>query len=123
MAKLEWRILRGKVLNNTAFTMITEARAIQLSPRTAAKQNAGEALSSNEQIEIINFNAAQFILKHQPEIHAICEARERKRNEQLGMQPSFSEAKWIIERPEEEESSSAPQLSDYIDPRGEISQI
>jgi hypothetical protein len=122
MAKLEWRILTGKVLNNTAFTMITDARAIQLSPRTAARQHNKEALSSNEQIEIINFNAAQYILNHQPEIHAICEARERKRNEQLGMPPSFSEAKWIVERPEEEEASSAPKLSDYIDPRGEISQ-
>jgi hypothetical protein len=123
MAKLEWRILTGKVLNKTAFNMVAEARAIQLSPRTAAKQNSNEHLSSNEQIEIINFNAAQYILNHQPEIHAICEARERKRNEQLGNPPSFSEAKWIVERPEEEESSSAPKISDYLDPRGEISQI
>jgi hypothetical protein len=123
MAKLEWKILKGKVLNKTAFDMVADARAIQLSPRTAAKQSNKLALSSNEQIEIINFNAAQYILNHQPEIHAICEARERKRNEQLGMPPSFSEAKWIVERPEEEaESSSAPQLSDFIDPRGEISQ-
>jgi hypothetical protein len=122
MAKLEWKDLIGKVLNKTAFNMVIEARSIQLKPRTAARRNNNEQLTSDEQIEIIKFNAAQYILNHQPEIHAICEARERKRNEQLGMQPSFSEAKWIIERPEEEESS-APQLSDYLDPRGEISQI
>ncbi len=122
MAKLEWKTLTGKVLNKTAFDMVTQARNIQLSPRTAAKKNGGVALSGDERIEIINFDAAQYILNHQAEIHAICEARERKRNEQLGNPPSFSETKWIIERPEEEESS-APQLSDYIDPDNEISQI
>ncbi len=107
MAKLEWKELIGKVINKTAFSMISEARSIQLSPRTAAKQNNKVALTGDEQIEIINFEAAQYILKHQAEIHAICEARERKTNEQLGRPPSFSEAAWIIERPEEKEASKS----------------
>jgi hypothetical protein len=106
MAKLEWKELVGKVLNKTAFNMIAEAGAVRLSTRTAAKKNNNEALSGDEQIEIINYEAAQYILKHQFEIHAICEARERKKNEQLGNPPSFSETAWIINRPDEEAKSS-----------------
>jgi hypothetical protein len=117
--QLEWKELVGKVLNKTAFSMIAEARSIQLSNRTAAKQNNNEALTGDERIEIINFDAAQYIVEHQAEIHAICEARERKKNEQLGNAPSFSEAAWIIERPEQQRASPPPKLSDFINTREE----
>ncbi len=76
-------------------------------------------LTVDEQIKVIKFNYAQYIIGHELETHAICEARERKRNEMLGKPPTLSEVQYLIEKPEEEESSSAPKLSDYIDPENE----
>jgi hypothetical protein len=45
------------------------------------------------------------IVKYELETHAICEARERKRNAQLGLPPTVSEIQHIVETPDEAELS------------------
>jgi hypothetical protein len=106
MAVLEWRELVGKTWNKTAFLMITQAREIKIDNTILAKARAETVLTNEERIKLIRFNYAQYIAQHEFEIHAICEARERKRNAQLGLPPTVSEIQFIIEMPEQPEFSS-----------------
>ncbi len=92
--------------------MISQAKQVQ--PTTAmAKKRNGEKLSLPERIQLIEWEAAQYILNHQLECHAICEARDRKRNAVLGMPPTFSEVEYLVETPEEE-TGPPPKLTDFL---------
>ncbi len=105
MAVLEWRSLVGGVWNKTAHTMISEARQIKIDNKILAKNHNNIALTADEQIQLIKFNYAQYVVKYELETHAICEARERKRNAQLGLPPTVSEIQYIVETPDEAELS------------------
>jgi hypothetical protein len=52
------------------------------------------------------FQAYVVVLKHPEYAHAICEARERKRNAQLGVPPTPSEFAELITKPEQEVSNA-----------------
>ncbi len=109
---MQWKHLVGKVLNNQAFEII--ARAQQISPTKAmAKKRSGEKLNLTETIQVIEYETAQYILSHQLECHAICEARARKRNAVLGIAPTFSEVQYLVEAPDEEQDRP-PKLEDFL---------
>jgi hypothetical protein len=109
---MNWKHLVGKVLNNEAFGIIAQAKQVQ--PTTAlAKKRNGDRLNLTETIQVIEYETAQYILTHQLECHAICEARARKRNAVLGMPPTFSEVQFLVEAPEEE-TNRPPSLEDFL---------
>jgi hypothetical protein len=109
---MKWRHLVGNVLNNHAFEIIAKAK--QVSPTTAlAKKRSGEKLTLAETIQVIEYETAQYILSHQLELHALCEARDRKHNAALGLPPTNSEIQFLIEAPDEEENRP-PKLENFL---------
>ncbi len=109
---MQWKHLVGKVLNNQAFGIIAKAKQVQPTTALAKKQN-GEKLNLAETIQVIDWETAQYILTHQLECHAICEARDRKRNAVLGLPPTFSEVQYLVEAPDEE-PDRPPKLADFL---------
>jgi hypothetical protein len=110
---MNWKQLVGKVLNNNGFEMIRQAQQVQAT-RALAKKRNGDKLNLAETIQVIEFETAEYILSHQLECHAICEARARKRNELNGLPPTFSEIQFLVEAPEEEEDRP-PKLKDFLE--------
>jgi hypothetical protein len=109
---MEWKHLVGKVLNNGAFGIISKAKQVPATTALAKKKN-GEELNLAETIQLIDWETAQYILSHQLECHAICEARDRKRNAVLGLPPTFSEVQYLVEAPDEE-PDRPPKLTDFL---------
>lgn len=106
MNVLDWQSLTGDVWNKTAFRMIGEAKELKIDNKVLAKFRNKETLTNDEQIQLIKFRHAQYIIRHELEVHAICEARERKRNAQLGLPPTVSEIQFIVENLGKEESET-----------------
>lgn len=110
---MQWKHLVGKVLNTGAFDIIYKAQRVVPNRAASAKKANGLKLNLAETIEIIDWETAQYILSHQLECHAICEARDRKRNAVLGLPPTNSEVQFLVEAPEEE-TNRPPSLEDFL---------
>jgi hypothetical protein len=63
----------------------------------------------------VRFESYIAILRHPEVSHAVCEARERKRNSSLGLPPTVCELAELITKPEAEvvnvESSTTPEFN------------
>ncbi len=120
---LNWKPLIGKCWNAAAAAwsneMLREAQLLKIvldEQHLVGKEGPNRAhVEPWTAMHEVRFNNYITVLQH-PEIsHAICEARERKRNAQLGLPPTISELAELITKPEQEVASveSRPQQGEF----------
>ena len=106
---LNWKELVGRVWNESGKEMINRAQLQSNSLTNLQKRQGllGKKLSDNEApiakwspIHAAQLAACQAILNNPEAVHAVCEVRERKRNNTLGLLPTVSELYEIITAPE-----------------------
>ncbi len=107
---LDWKPLIGKCWNQAAATWSNEMlRQAQLLKTILDDQHlVGKEDPNRASVEPwtplheVRFNNYIAVLQHPEVAHAMCEARERKRNAQLGLPPTVSELAELITKPEQE---------------------
>ncbi len=121
---LNWRPLVGKCWNQAAAAWSNEMlRQAQLLKTVKDEQHlVGKESPNRAPIEKWTtlheerFEAYIAVLQHPEIAHAVCEARERKRNSSLGLPPTISELAELITKPEQEVASveSRPQQGESV---------
>ncbi len=120
---LNWRPLVGKCWNAAAAAwsneMLREAQLLKIvldEQHLVGKEGPNRApVEKWTAMHQERFESYITVLQHPEVAHAVCEARERKRNSSLGLPPTVSELAELITKPEQEVASveSRPRQAEF----------
>jgi hypothetical protein len=121
---LNWNELVGRVWNESGAAMLKKVELqynyllkLKNSQHLIGKETEGQPkIETWSNIHESQFAACKAIRNSKTETHAVCEVRERKRNNTLGLLPTISELAEIINQPEikQTELASDKEVDDLI---------
>jgi hypothetical protein len=104
----DWRQLVGKVRTDSGVKVVDRAvfTMNHLNKLFGNQANRGNEKGDQAKIEewttihTAELAACEFILENKMEVHALCEVRDRKHNQNFGLPPTISEMVEMINQPE-----------------------